>query len=232
MAPSVTEAVIVDPFAPQVLYEDNHLIAVFKPYGMLTQGDSTGDESLFDWVKLYLKEKYAKPGNVFLGLLHRLDRPVAGIVLFGKTSKGASRLSAQIREHSLGKIYQVLVEGKWSKPEGTLVHFLRKDPVTNTVAVFTAQEPDTQRAELSVRVLGYEGQSTLLEIELKTGRSHQIRAQLAASGHPIVGDGKYGSHSRSKNIALVAAKLRFLTATDRSPQEIVLQNVGAILNRV
>src|SRR3989339_2049123 len=120
----------------KVLYEDNHLIAVYKPHGVLVQGDKSGDVCLMDEVKRYLKQKYKKPGNVFLGLLHRLDRPVAGIVLFAKTSKGASRLSEQFRNHTIEKIYQALIEGKPKKDKAVLVHYLKKDRSQNIVAVY------------------------------------------------------------------------------------------------
>jgi len=126
----------------KVLYEDNHLIAVFKPAGILVQGDETGDECLMDEVKAYLKEKYNKPGQVFLGLLHRLDRPVSGVVLFAKTSKGATRLSEQIRNHSVKKTYQCLVEGKPKKEKGTLINWLRKDEQKNKTTVFDVERGD------------------------------------------------------------------------------------------
>lgn len=202
-----------------VLYEDNHLIAVWKPAGMLTQGDVTNDPNLMDEVKAYLKKTYHKPGNVFLGLLHRLDRPVQGVVLFAKTSKGASRLSAQIRNRSIKKIYRALVEGTPPQPSGTLVHYLAHDERTNTARIYDTSHANTQRAELSYKVLnthlgtGYP--STLLEIELGTGRHHQIRAQLAHVGCPIVGDVKYGASRPlpDRSIALAAVSLTFTTTT-------------------
>ena len=140
-------------FIMQVLYEDNHLIAVYKPAGMLVQGDEIEDRSLMDEVKDYLKQKYQKPGNVFLGLLHRLDRPVAGIVLFAKTSKGAALLSAQIRERTIEKIYHALVVGVPEPPNGTLVHYLQKDHNKNIVTAHRQPKPGALRAELDYEVI-------------------------------------------------------------------------------
>jgi 23S rRNA pseudouridine1911/1915/1917 synthase len=230
---NVISATIKNPAVPQILYEDNHVVAVFKPFGMLTQGDATGDESLFDWVKTYLKEKYHKPGNVFLGLVHRLDRPVAGIVVFGKTSKGASRLSEQIRNHTVCKTYYAVVDGSWTvKKEQAMVQYLRKDPATNKVAVFDRPEPDAQRAELAISTIAVVKNTTLMEVALRTGRSHQIRAQLAHAGHPIVGDSKYGSEQRffDRSLALLAVKFSFIGVVDRLPYEISIENFKPILN--
>ncbi len=199
----------------KILYEDNHLIAVFKPAGMLVQGDETGDKCLMDEVKEYIKEKYNKPGQVFLGLLHRLDRPVSGVVLFAKTSKGAARLSEQIRTHKVQKFYQALVEGKVKKEKATLINWLRKDEQKNKVTLFDKEIPNTLFAELDYKVLNSNTKNSLLEINLKTGRPHQIRSQLAYIGHPIVGDLKYGAKEAlsDKSIALCAASFTFETAT-------------------
>jgi len=199
----------------KVLYEDNHLIAVFKPAGILVQGDETGDECLMDEVKAYLKEKYNKPGQVFLGLLHRLDRPVSGVVLFAKTSKGATRLSEQIRNHSVKKTYKCLVEGKPKKEKGTLINWLRKDEQKNKTTVFDVARGDAFYAELDYRVLKTNGKNSLLEINLKTGRPHQIRSQLAHIGHPILGDLKYGAKVANidKSISLCSTSFTFETAT-------------------
>ncbi len=195
----------------KVLYEDNHLIAVYKSAGVPVQGDESNDVCLMDMVKEYLKEKYQKPGNVFLGLIHRLDRPVSGIVLFAKTSKGASRLSEQFRAHTVKKIYHALVEGKLEKNEGTLVNYLLKDTERNFVTVYDTPHGEAKQAELFYRAVEVKGENTLVEIELKTGRSHQIRSQFAHIGHPIVGDSKYGSNKTYKpgSIALAAVKLEF-----------------------
>lgn len=199
----------------KVLYEDNHLIAVFKPAGVLVQGDNTGDKCLMDEVKEYIKEKYNKPGQVFLGLVHRLDRPVSGVVLFAKTSKGASRLSEQIRLHTVHKVYQTMVEGKMSKQKATLINWIKKDEQKNKVTVYDTESKDVLYAELDYRVLKADGKHSLLEIDLKTGRPHQIRSQLAHIGHPIVGDLKYGATAAlpDKSIALCAVSFTFETAT-------------------
>ncbi len=176
-----------------VLYEDNHFIAVYKPAGMLVQGDHSGDPTLMDEVKYYLKQKYNKPGNVFLGMVHRLDRPVSGIVLFGKTSKGAARLSEQIRSHTIQKIYHALVLGTPKDSRGTLVNFLKKDTDKNFVRVYDSETEGALRAELDYEVVESKNGTSLIKIRLKTGRPHQIRSQLAHIGCPIVGDVKYGA---------------------------------------
>jgi len=200
---------------PHILYEDNHLIAVEKPAGILVQGDKSGHSTLFDAVKAYLKETYRKPGNVFLGLLHRLDRPTSGIILFAKTSKGAARLSEQFRNRSIQKTYTALVEGIPNPPQAVLHHFLLKDGAANKTRVFTRPTPGAKEATLSYRTLSRAGTATLLEIKLLTGRSHQIRAQLSFAGHPIVGDKKYGSTHLLPDhaIALQATTLTFKQAT-------------------
>ncbi|PIT88653.1 MAG: RNA pseudouridine synthase [Candidatus Magasanikbacteria bacterium CG10_big_fil_rev_8_21_14_0_10_36_32] len=199
----------------KVLYEDNHLIAVFKPSGVLVQGDKTGDVCLMDEVKEYLKEKYKKQGNVFLGLLHRLDRPVSGIILFSKTSKGASRLSEQIRNHKIKKEYQALVEGNLKKSKDILINYLLHDEKTNKTQVLNKEKTGAQYAELDYEVLEKRKKNTLLKINLKTGRHHQIRIQLSQIGHPIVGDKKYGAKTpyQEGQIALCAVSLTFQTAT-------------------
>lgn len=209
-------------FMLKILYEDNHLIAVYKPAGVLVQADKGGEKCLMDEVKEYLKEKYKKPGNVFLGLLHRLDRPVSGIVLFAKTSKGASRLSEQFRSHTVKKIYRVLVLGKLRKDKATLINFLTKDEKKNKVEVFDKEMPNSQRAELDYEVVESNGKNSILKIILKTGRSHQIRSQLAHLGHPIVGDLKYGAPEplSDKSIALEATELTFKTATQEEEKTI------------
>lgn len=206
----------------RVLYEDNHVIAVWKEARIPVQGDESGDVSLMDMVKEYLKEKYQKPGAVFLGLIHRLDRPVAGIVIFGKTSKGAARLSEQFRMHTVKKIYHALVEGKLEKQKGTLVNYLLKDTEKNFVRVYDAPYRDAKEAELSYKVIGTKGEHTIVEIELQTGRSHQIRAQFAHIGHPLVGDHKYGSKATYQSGALALAAVRFEFDQPVSGERIVI----------
>ncbi|MDP3697926.1 MAG: RluA family pseudouridine synthase [Candidatus Taylorbacteria bacterium] len=234
-----------------VLYEDNHIIAVFKPAGVLVQKDKSGEKSLMEFVKEYLKEKHRKPGNVFLGLVHRLDRNVSGIVLFGKTSKGASRLSEQFRDNetptsksrgpdrSVGikKTYHAVVEGEIKPANGDLVHYLKKDEKNKIALVSDLPKQGYDRSELSYKTIlpawpvgrhttnttpvgfGISSPSllnySLLAILLKTGRFHQIRAQLSAIGYPIVGDKKYGAKSKTSNgsLALCATEIEFKTAT-------------------
>lgn len=200
----------------KVLYEDNHLIAVFKPVGILVQGDSTGDKCLMDYVKNYLKKTYKKEGNVFLGLLHRLDRPVSGIVLFAKTSKGAARLSEQIRNRTIKKRYTVLVAGKPNLDSAKLVHYLVKNETKNKVWAYDSPVADSLEAILSYELVSFDGEKSLLKIDLYTGRHHQIRAQMAAIGCSIVGDTKYGSklpYMNGKAICLCASELIFKAAT-------------------
>lgn len=200
----------------KVLYEDNHLIGVFKPAGILTQGDITGDKCLMDEVKLYLKEKYAKPGNVFLGLLHRLDRPASGIVLFAKTSKGASRLSEQFRDRTIEKTYHVLVLGKMEKNKGKLINYLSKNQDKRTAIVSESNGEEKEPAELFYEVISSNDKYSLLKVKIKTGKFHQIRAQLSASGHHIVGDTKYGAPYAlpDKSICLCATSISFKLATE------------------
>ena len=206
----------------EILYEDNHIIAVYKPAGMLVQGDHSGDPTLMDEVKYFLKQKYNKPGNVFLGMVHRLDRPVAGIVLFGKTSKGAARLSEQIRSHTIQKIYHALVIGEPKEPRGTLVNYLKKDTDKNFVRVYDTPVDGALRAELDYEVVESKNSKSLVKIFLKTGRPHQIRTQLSHIGCPIVGDVKYGAPSQIEIdsegekhtlLALCATSISFKLAT-------------------
>jgi 23S rRNA pseudouridine1911/1915/1917 synthase len=197
----------------QVLYEDNHLIAVYKPGGILVQGDISREPSLMDMVKDYIKNKHNKPGKVFLGLVHRLDRPVSGIVLFARTSKSASRLSAQWRQRTITKIYWALVHGKMGLPSGTLRNYLEKGEKAVSLADETRK--GSQEAVLSYRTLRVKGKASLLEVNLRTGRKHQIRAQLSAEGCPIVGDVKYGAPVRREDgsICLLAKSLTFMHPT-------------------
>ena len=203
---------------PQVLYEDNHCIAVVKPAGLLTAGDRTGDVSLADQVRDYLRVKYKKPGNVFVGIVHRLDRPVGGVVLFARTSKAASRLSEQFRSGRVEKVYEALVEGRVALREGLLEDRLVKDHKKNVVRCSSAANPRARESQLSYRRLRTAPSTTLLEIRPMTGRSHQIRVQLASAGHPIVGDRKYGSKRPFEDgIALRAVRLTFEHPTTKLP---------------
>lgn len=209
----------------KILYEDNHLIAVWKDAGILSQEDYSDDKSIMDDVKKYIKEKYNKTGNVFLGLLHRLDRPVAGIMLFAKTSKGASRLSKQFREHTIVKKYSAIIEGQLEKENGSLINFLEKEQKYSGALRAKINSKEGARAELSYKTILSNKKYSLIEINLLTGKFHQIRAQFAEIGHPIIGDVKYGGKKSpiisNGEIALVANKLSFITATDE--KEIVLK---------
>jgi 23S rRNA pseudouridine1911/1915/1917 synthase len=201
-----------------VVHEDNHCIAVVKPAGLLTAGDRTGDVSLVDQVRDYLRVKYKKPGNVFVGIVHRLDRPVGGVVLFARTSKAASRLSEQFRSGRVEKVYEALVEGRVTSREGLLEDRLVKDHKKNVVRRSSAANLRARESQLSYRRLRTSPSTTLLEIRPMTGRSHQIRVQLASAGHPILGDRKYGSKRPFEDgIALRAVRLTFEHPTTRVP---------------
>ncbi|CAN5888300.1 RNA pseudouridine synthase [soil metagenome] len=204
---------------PQVLLEDNHCLAVSKPAGLLTQGDITGEPSLLDWVREDLRVRFQKPGNVFVGLVHRLDRPVSGVVLFGKTSKGAARLSKQFREGTVEKLYWAIVEGEVDGEAGEWADWLGKDEANNVVRVVAKGSEGGRPARLGYRVLGRDRGRTTLELRPITGRSHQLRVQLASRGLPITGDRKYGASSSVRaedggfRIGLHARSVRFAAPT-------------------
>lgn len=212
---------------PEIIYEDNHIIVVEKPPNLLTQGDRTGDDNLLDILKEDIKKRYNKPGNVYLGLVHRLDRPVGGIMVFAKTSKAASRLSGQIRERKFGKSYIAVVHGKPGQPSGTLEHYLVKDGKANTVKVADTQgcaEPaaysgNAKKASLDYMVKETRENLSLLHIKLHTGRPHQIRAQLAAIGNPLYGDQKYGAelNKPGMQLALWSAEIDFTHPVSKQP---------------
>mgnify|MGYP001575596492 CR=1 FL=1 len=200
----------------QVLYEDNHCIAVVKPAGLLTQGDDSGAPNLLDEVKVFIKERDQKPGNVFIGLLHRLDRPVGGVVLFAKTSKGASRLSEQFRARTIQKVYWALVEGAPAQTSGEVVQWLLKDKESNIVTGFDHEVSGSQKAELNYQVISTS--PTLIEIKPKTGRPHQIRVAMKTLSCPIVGDVKYGARLETPGqIALFARSLTFKQVVTGEP---------------
>ena len=192
----------------KILYQDNHLIAVYKPPGLVTQPDTAGGPSLLEKTKQWLKSEHHKPGNVFVGLVHRLDKPVAGVVLFAKTSKAASRLSKQFRERSTQKIYRAVIWGTPIEAKGSLVHYLRKENSLKAT-VFPRPTADSKKAVLSYTLIENLPNASVLEVTLETGRFHQIRAQLAFMGNPILGDIKYGAPSPlpDRQIALYARKL-------------------------
>jgi 23S rRNA pseudouridine1911/1915/1917 synthase len=193
----------------EVLYEDNHLLVVNKPAGILTQPSGTDQDSLHDQAKLWIKQKYNKPGNVFLEPIHRIDRPVSGIVVFARTSKALSRLNEAIREHKTEKWYLALVEGVPNQSEASLENYLFHDDFHARVVGKTY--PGAKLAKLAYKIVEKRGSAALLEVNLETGRYHQIRAQLSNMGHPIVFDEKYGARSgrRGKTIALHHHKMAF-----------------------
>ena len=176
----------------QVLHEDNHIIVINKRVGDIVQGDKTGDEPLSDVVKAYLKEKYNKPGEVFLGVVHRLDRPTTGIVVFAKTSKALSRLNETFKNRETQKTYWAVVKNQPPKETDTLVHFLKRNPKNNTSKAHSKEVPDSKKASLTYKIIKKLDNYFVLKIDLHTGRHHQIRAQLQAIGCPIKGDLKYG----------------------------------------
>ena len=193
----------------KVIYEDNHIIVVEKKPNIPSQADKTEDLDMLSIVKSYIKEKYQKPGNVYLGLVHRLDRPVGGIMIFAKTSKAASRLSNEVREKVFKKKYLAVVDGKLDKKEGILEDYLYKDERNNISKVVKKEKKNAKYAKLEYKVLKYNPLKdlSLLEINLHTGRHHQIRVQLSNMNHSIFGDQKYGTRGKGKQIALWAYEL-------------------------
>ncbi|MBI3408109.1 MAG: RluA family pseudouridine synthase [Planctomycetes bacterium] len=195
----------------EILYEDNHCLAVAKPSGVVATHFQGREETLDRTVKAYLKERYRKPGNVFLGVVHRLDRVVSGVLLFARTSKAAARLSEQFREGTVEKAYWAVVEGLVQSNAGSLEDWLRKNPASRRVDVVEPHAPDARQALLHFQKRGSHGDLTWLEIRPQTGRTHQLRVQLAHHGHPIYGDATYGSiHTFGQAIALHARSLTFL----------------------
>ena len=195
-----------------VIYEDNHIIVVEKKPNIPVQEDESKDLDMLTIIKGYLKEKYNKPGNVYLGLVHRLDRPVGGIMIFAKTSKAASRLSNQVREKVFKKKYLAVVDGKFENKKGTLEDYLYKDERNNISKVVNKQKKNAKLAKLDYEVLKYNEVKdlSLVKVNLHTGRHHQIRVQLANFGHSIFGDQKYGTRGKGKQIALWAYELTIL----------------------
>ncbi len=206
-----------------ILYEDNHLIAVNKRAGDIVQVDETGDESLDEKVKKYIARKYDKPNGAFLGVVHRLDRPVSGVILFAKTSKGLDRMNQLFKSRDIQKTYYAVVRKRPELPEGNLVHWLVKNPQKNVTRAHDQEVQGSLRSELNYRLVGEKDGYYLIEVNPITGRPHQIRVQLATLGAPIVGDNKYGypRGSLKNSISLHARRLRFIHPIKKEPVEIV-----------
>lgn len=210
-------------YCPEIIYEDNHILAINKKSGELVQGDNTGDSSLNELLKDFIKKRDSKPGNVFLGVCHRLDRPVTGVVMFAKTGKALSRLNDIFRKQEVHKIYWAIVKNKPEVNSGILVHHLIKDPLKNKSFAYKSARNGTRESSLQYKVIGSSKSFYLLEIELFTGRHHQIRAQLAKIGSPVKGDLKYGFPRSNKDggISLHARELSFTHPVKREKIRII-----------
>lgn len=207
----------------QPVYEDNHLIIVYKESGEIVQGDKTGDTPLSDVVKAYIKEKYQKPRAVFLGVVHRLDRPVSGLVVFARTSKALSRLNRMFAEGQVHKTYWAITRNRPPQAEGTLTHWLVRNEQQNKSYAYDHEVPRSKKAVLKYRVIGQSDNYTLLEVQLMTGRHHQIRCQLAAMGCPIRGDLKYGARRSNPDgsISLLSHQVTFEHPVSHAPISVV-----------
>lgn len=206
-----------------ILYEDNHIIIINKKAGVLVQGDKTGDTPLMDLVKDYMKVKYDKPGNVFCGVTHRLDRPTSGIVVFAKTSKALTRLNDMFRHDQIKKTYWAIVKRLPEKPEATLTHYLIKNERTNKSTAHDVEKPKTKKSVLHYRLIARSDNYHLLEVDLETGRHHQIRCQLSKIGSPIKGDLKYGAERSNPDgsISLHARSISFTHPVSKMPVDVV-----------
>lgn len=207
----------------RVVYEDNHIIVVYKESGEIVQGDKTGDIPLSDIVKDYIKEKYQKPGNVFLGVVHRLDRPVSGLVVFARTSKALSRLNEMFRTGDVHKTYWAITKEQPAELEGRLEHWLVRNEKQNKSYAYTREKPGAKKAILEYKVVGRTDNYNLLEVRLLTGRHHQIRCQLAAMGCPIKGDLKYGARRSNPDgsISLLSRRVQFIHPVSKQLIDIV-----------
>ncbi len=202
-----------------VLFEDNHLLVINKQSGVLVQGDATGDKPLVEICKEYIKVNYQKPGDVFLGVVHRLDRPVSGVVVFARTSKALERMNALFKNRETKKTYWALTDSKPEKDHDTLIHWLVKDEKKNKTTAYKREHPEGSRSELNYKVVGYQSGLYLLEVHPITGRPHQIRVQLASIGCPLVGDVKYGSKAPNSDasICLHSHDLEFVHPVKKEP---------------
>lgn len=218
-------------YSPQVVYEDNHLIAVNKQVSELVQGDRTGDAPMNENLKEWLKQKYNKPGNVYLGVIHRIDRPVSGVVLFAKTSKGLSRMNKILKSGQLKKIYWAIVSARPQKDSDTIVHYLKKDEARNKSYAFIRPVDGAKEAVLDYKILHIFKNYFMLEIDLKTGRHHQIRCQLAKIGCPVLGDLKYGFPRSTGNggIGLHSREVSFIHPVTSEPLVIKADPSGHVL---
>ena len=207
----------------QILFEDNHIIIVNKRSGDITQGDKTGDIPLSDVVKAYIKKKYNKEGNVFLGVVHRLDRPTSGVIIFARTSKALERLNKMLRDKKINKTYWAVVKNHPKKEKDTLTHFLKKNPKNNKSFVHQKEVDGSKKAVLHYQLLKKLDNYSLLEIDLETGRHHQIRAQLSSIGFPIKGDLKYGFNRSNSDgsIHLHARKIAFVHPVSKEKISII-----------
>lgn len=214
--------------AASIIYEDNHLIAVNKPAGILVQGDETGDIPLSELVKDFIKARDQKPGNVFCGVIHRIDRPVSGVVILAKTSKGLAKMNELFRDDTIRKTYRALVNGIPVDKEKELRHFLRKNSQTRKADVFIKAVDNSKESVLTYKVLEERGHQALLEVKPVTGRFHQIRAQLAYNKTPIVGDKKYGAPQvlKNKSICLHAYQVDFIHPIKGEAVSIIAKNYG------
>ena len=196
-----------------ILYEDNHLLVVEKPYGVPSQADSSGDADMLSRLKAYVRQKYGKPGEVYLGLVHRLDRPTSGIMVFARTSKAAARLTAQMKTGDFKKTYLAVLTAAPESDSGTLTHMLEKDTGLHMARVVEKEKPGAKMAVLNYQVIEKKDGLCLVKIDLKTGRFHQIRAQFAHIGCAVYGDMKYGRRDRKEKLALCASELKFMHPT-------------------
>jgi 23S rRNA pseudouridine1911/1915/1917 synthase len=206
-----------------VLFEDNHIVIINKRAGDITQGDKTGDKPLSEVVKEYIKEKHHKPGDVFLGVVHRLDRPTSGVIIFARTSKALERLNKMLRDKLINKTYWAVVKNHPEKEKDTLIHFLKKNPKNNKSSTYLKEIATSKKAILHYAVIKKLDRYSLLEIDLETGRHHQIRAQLSAIGSPIKGDLKYGFNRSNKDgsIHLHARKIVFIHPVSKEKISII-----------
>lgn len=214
----------------EIVYEDNHIVVVNKAAGEIVQGDKTGDTPLSEMVKQYLKEKYNKPGNVFCGVVHRIDRPVSGLVIFARTSKALERLNKILREGEIHKTYRAVVEGHPAQKEALLENWLVSDGRINKTFVTDSRNRDAKLSRLEYRTVEEGDRYSLLEINLLTGRKHQIRAQLSAIGHPLKGDLKYGARrsNRDGGISLQAFRIRFTHPVSKEEIDLSIPSITIV----